>query len=1487
MKSANFSTVSALTMKAMPNVAAICAYASVAVLLLACLFLPSQAIGQNKRILVISPHPDDEALCCSGVIYAALQSGDTVNVAVMTNGDYYSPGTPLGYTREAETIAGMATLGVNSQNVIFLGYGDETLQEIYQSTDPTTIFQSQAGATQTYANQGLGGVSYHQYLYGSRGDYNRQTVLGDVEALLRNLQPTDVYTTSIWDDHPDHQSTFAFLVEAILNIRNSGVSLPIRVHETLVHAPCSACGVPTNSTYIWPEPVFTPTQPFAEPYYLESMTPYLWSQAEHIEVPPAMQNPNASANLKYQTISKYPSQGEDSNPNLFLWGFVREDEFFWVRDFTTNVAGLATATASSQGTDPPQPASSATDGIIEGFPGYQPWEWVSNGQLAGAWLKLTWPKPMTISQVVLYSRMDGTDDIQSGTLAFSDGSSVPVGQLPVTGNGYLVSFPPKTVTSMQLNVTNASGEAVGLTEIEVYGSPSGTTVNEPQIFQGPTSSAPVQTDAYGQNTIGSISDSQTTSLSVQAFDVDAKPLTYTWTADAGTLSGQGTTAIFQPPVVSAPRVIGTTVQVSDGQGGTTQNMAFVNVTPSNTSGISVSSLSFNPANLAGGSTGTGTVSLNEVAPAGAVVTLTNGNPSIITMPATVTVPPGSATGTFTVGAAYVATNISISMSASLGGVTQSAQLTVLQPLVFVTSLVANPATVGGGNPFNFTIGLNAPAAAGGAVISLTNSQPGLATVPATVTIPGGATSGSFSIPTPAVTSATSGTISALYVGQTVSAGFRVAPYVSPNLATIAKVTASSETPQYGQLAVKAVDGIVDGSPGDYTKEWATQGQLGGAWINLSWSVPVTTGQVILYDRPNLTDNVTSGTLTFSDGSSVPVGQLPNSGSPLTVTFPSRSVTWMRFTVGSAVGENIGLAEIEVIGSATPASGLSGLTLSPTAVTGGTSSTATVILNGDAPSGGTVISLSSSNNVLATVPPLVTVPQGANTVTFPVSSSVVNTTTTLSISATYDGTQTAILTIVPVAVSSITVAPQTVTGGSGASATVTLNAPAPQGGATVTLGSSNSTVAGVPATLVIAQGGTTGTFQITTTAVQVANQTVISANYNGNASARLLVAPVVTAGGGMQLFAGDNFSRADGGLGPNWTTVLSGAVAPVIQSDQVQSNWGRAEALYYGGINWPADQYAQAQITAQSGGSVGPAVRMTSNGTFYAGTIGGFGTGTASAYILLGTNEGLSVLTSTGNATVLPNDVIQLSVQGTTLILTDVTNSTVLVTATDSTVTAGYPGFYIGGTGTTLTNWSAGVTAAPPSLTTLASDNFNRANNPNLGSNWTVGPGLYSIQIVSSKIESDGQGQAPGQGHGKEFYSAVSFSSDQWSTAQVISSTNDINGALVRYQGTTDTHYVGFVSALGGPGSCAVAIDLDFSGQPSQLVTDSTYCSVSAGDYLSMQARGSLLSYIDVTSGALLLTVVDTKLTGGAPGWSLDPIGGTPTAANWSGGGFSE
>jgi hypothetical protein len=147
-----------------------------------------------------------------------------------------------------------------------------------------------------------------------------------------------------------------------------------------------------------------------------------------------------------------------------------------------------------------------------------------------------------------------------------------------------------------------------------------------------------------------------------------------------------------------------------------------------------------------------------------------------------------------------------------------------------------------------------------------------------------------------------------------------APLPSPllsekNLARKATVSASSTYPGYASAG--AVDGKLGGYPDDSKCEWATNGERAGAWLNLEWPAEQAVDRVWLFDRPNNLDQVTRGTLTFSDGSSVEVGQaLPDDGlQGLDIQFPAKKVRWVRFTVTGVKEDNhnIGLSEIALFG----------------------------------------------------------------------------------------------------------------------------------------------------------------------------------------------------------------------------------------------------------------------------------------------------------------------------------------------------------------------------------------------------------------------------------------------------------------------------------------------------------------------------------------------------------------------------------------------
>ena len=92
----------------------------------------------------------------------------------------------------------------------------------------------------------------------------------------------------------------------------------------------------------------------------------------------------------------------------------------------------------------------------------------------------------------------------------------------------------------------------------------------------------------------------------------------------------------------------------------------------------LSSLTLNPKTVVGGSTSVGTVTLNKVTASAVVVTLASNKPTKASVPANVTVPAGASSANFNITTASTNKKINASITASYGGVTKSATLTMVR-----------------------------------------------------------------------------------------------------------------------------------------------------------------------------------------------------------------------------------------------------------------------------------------------------------------------------------------------------------------------------------------------------------------------------------------------------------------------------------------------------------------------------------------------------------------------------------------------------------------------------------------------------------------------------------------------------------------------------------------------------------------------------------------------------------------------------------------
>lgn len=372
------------------------------------------------------------------------------------------------------------------------------------------------------------------------------------------------------------------------------------------------------------------------------------------------------------------------------------------------------------------------------------------------------------------------------------------------------------------------------------------------------------------------------------------------------------------------------------------------------------------------------------------------------------------------------------------------------------SLILNPQYPVGPASSTGTVVLPIPAPPGGTVVNLSSNRPSIAAVPASVTVPQGATSANFNITTTLVTANTPVVISA-------SGG-------------ITQSNTLSDVPLLGGLFAM-FPSLIGGGPITAAVALDASAPPGGAVVALSSSNPAV----------------------------APV--------PANVTVP-QGASYLIFSIEtSSVGANtpvtfaVSLDGARTVTSVTVLPALSALNLSMKTIVGGNSLHGTVVLTGPAYSGGVTVNLSSSAPSVASVPASITVPAGMNIAVFPITTFAVASSTPVTISAVSGGpAKTATLTVTPPALKSLSLSPPTVTGGQSSTGTVTLNGPAPAGGISVALSSSNPGVAKPPSSVTVLSGASSASFSVTTFSVHQTTVVSITATYKGAKTAPLTVKP---------------------------------------------------------------------------------------------------------------------------------------------------------------------------------------------------------------------------------------------------------------------------------------------------------------------------------------------------------------------------------------------
>jgi LmbE family N-acetylglucosaminyl deacetylase len=165
----------------------------------------------QTSLLVVAPHPDDETLCCAGVIQRVVRAGGRASVVWITSGDaselsllliekslFLRPeqARDLAVRRMREARTASARLGVPAAGQLFLGYPDRGVLR---------LLTDHRARPYTSGFTGAAAVPYPEALFPGH-PYTGESLERDFGAVLERLQPTLILAPSPRDSHPDHRA---------------------------------------------------------------------------------------------------------------------------------------------------------------------------------------------------------------------------------------------------------------------------------------------------------------------------------------------------------------------------------------------------------------------------------------------------------------------------------------------------------------------------------------------------------------------------------------------------------------------------------------------------------------------------------------------------------------------------------------------------------------------------------------------------------------------------------------------------------------------------------------------------------------------------------------------------------------------------------------------------------------------------------------------------------------------------------------------------------------------------------------------------------------------------------------------------------------------------------------------------------------------------------------------------------------------------------
>jgi LmbE family N-acetylglucosaminyl deacetylase len=183
-------------------------------------------VPTGLRLMVFTPHPDDETLAAGGLIQRVLAKEGKVQVVFVTNGDAFRDAViyelgrmqistndfiEYGEQRHDEAIHAMSGLGLGPDSSVFLGFPDGGIDDLWADnwsrgspyTSPFTHFDRPL---------------YKECLT-KKLQYSGANLVEEMSRMITDFEPDWVVLPDPRDKHPDHFTAGLFVLDALRKLK--------------------------------------------------------------------------------------------------------------------------------------------------------------------------------------------------------------------------------------------------------------------------------------------------------------------------------------------------------------------------------------------------------------------------------------------------------------------------------------------------------------------------------------------------------------------------------------------------------------------------------------------------------------------------------------------------------------------------------------------------------------------------------------------------------------------------------------------------------------------------------------------------------------------------------------------------------------------------------------------------------------------------------------------------------------------------------------------------------------------------------------------------------------------------------------------------------------------------------------------------------------------------------------------------------------------